>query len=415
MNTKFYIIGSILLISLTGCANVTPQSSGVILSSSIISSTPISSAVSSTGSSAVSSAIPTAWPELELVNAYPNISFEQPLEYLTAPGNNNWAFVVSKTGIINVFDNIPDVAKTEVFLDIRSRVVSNSGEKGLLGMAFHPGFASNGYFYVNYTNRTNTVIARYQVNLNNPKKGLADSEKIILTVPQPFANHNGGHLDFGPDGYLYIGMGDGGSRGDPLGNAQNLKTILGKMLRIDVDNIKTGLNYGIPADNPFAGNKNGYREEIWAYGFRNPWKFSFDSKNDSLWVADVGQDTMEEIDIVKKGLNYGWNKMEGNLCYPSLDFCRLEGMEYPVWEYRQALGKSITGGYVYYGSRIPDLYGTYIYGDYVVGIIWGLRINGDKKENHQFLDTVLNISSFGIDKNNEIYILDLNGRIYKFK
>jgi len=434
MKRMYFVIVSLLLFSLTitGCVSNTliPSSasqSSVSISSSTSSSTSsgtgsqitTSSSItsqSSAGSSSSAISLPVTWPVLQLVNAYPKLTFLQPLEYLTSPLANNLVFVVGKTGLIYVFENNSAVAKADIFMNIDSRVDSLSAEKGLLGMAFHPKFVANGYFYVNYTNSNNTVIARYQVDPNNPKKGLVNSEKVILTIPQPYANHNGGHLDFGTDGYLYIGMGDGGSRGDPLSNAQNLKVLLGKMLRIDVDKLKSGLNYGIPPDNPYVGNKSGYREEIYAYGFRNPWKFSFDQKNNSLWVADVGQNAVEEIDIVKKGLNYGWNKMEGSLCYPSLDKCTISGLQQPIWDYRHPIGESVTGGYVYYGTRIRDLYGTYVYGDYVTGVIWGLRVNGNVKENHTFLNTSLSISSFGIDKNNEIYILDiLAGKIYKFK
>ncbi|MHB1485892.1 MAG: PQQ-dependent sugar dehydrogenase [Saccharofermentanales bacterium] len=394
------IMISVLFIFCAGCSNIATQSSGSG-KSSIDSQSSIS--------------LPTAWPKLSLINAYPKITFNQPLEYLTTPGDDNLVYVVGKTGLVYVFDNDPGASAAEIFLDISVLVDSLSSEKGLLGMAFHPEYKSNGYFYVNYTDSNNTVIARYQADPKNIRRGLVGSAKVILTIPQPFSNHNGGRLDFGPDGYLYIGMGDGGSRGDPNGNAQNLKSLLGKILRIDVDKVKTGLNYGIPPDNPFIGNKNGYREEIYAYGFRNPWKFSFDKIDGFLWVADVGQNAVEEVDIVNKGLNYGWNKMEGSLCYPSLEKCNLPGMQKPIWEYRHPSGQSITGGYVYSGSRIADLYGTYIYGDYVSGLVWGLRYRNNIAQNHMLLTTGLHISSFGIDKNNEIYILDLEGRIYKFK
>ncbi len=358
----------------------------------------------------------TTWPVLELVEAYPNLSFSQPLEYLPAGDTGNRVFVVEKGGRILSFDNTPEAAQADVFLDLTGRVDSSASEKGLLGMAFHPQFAQNGYFYVNYTNDTETVIARYQVNPADSKQGLPDSEQILLTIPQPFANHNGGHLIFGPDGYLYIGTGDGGSGGDPQGNAQNLKSLLGKMLRIDVDHPQGDKLYGIPADNPWIGNTDGNREEIFAYGLRNPWKYSFDLPTNRLWVADVGQNVMEEIDLVEKGQNYGWNIMEGSLCYPESANCSQEGLKLPVWEYRQPIGKSITGGYVYRGTQIPSLGGAYVYGDFVTGVIWALRLdNAASPENHLLVDSELNISSFGVDKSGEIYILDYNGKIYKFK
>lgn len=355
-------------------------------------------------------------PALELVEAYPQLSFRQPVEYLHAGDGSDRVFVVEKGGKIYVFDNDPQVAAANIFLDLSSKVDSGSSEKGLLGLAFHPRFAQNGFFYVNYTDRSNTIVARYQVNAGQPDRGLLDTEQVLLTIAQPYPNHNGGHLAFGPDGYLYIGMGDGGSGGDPQGNAQNLTSLLGKMLRIDVDQADDGKLYGIPADNPLAGNTSGYREEIYAYGLRNPWKFSFDIKNGRLWVADVGQNQVEEIDIIEKGLNYGWNIMEGSQLYNASDSSRKEGLQLPVWEYRHPLGQSITGGYVYYGSQSPSLTGSYVYGDYVTGLIWALRLDdAAAPQNQLLLESNLNISSFGLDKNNELYIVDLGGKIYKLE
>ncbi len=357
---------------------------------------------------------PNTVPNYALVDAYPNLLFKQPVEYVQPGDGSNRVFVVEKAGKILVFENEPQVAVTQVFLDLSSRVDSSSNEKGLLGLAFHPHFAQNGYFYVNYTTRTSTVIARYQVQPDQPGLGLTNSEQVLLTIAQPYSNHNGGHLAFGPDGYLYIGMGDGGSAGDPQGNGQNLNTLLGKMLRIDVDQNTNGRLYNIPADNPFAGNQDGYREEIYAYGFRNPWKFSFDVKNSRLWVADVGQNTMEEIDIVQKGLNYGWNIMEGSLCYPESRTCSRTGLELPLWDYRHPIGNSITGGYVYYGSNHPSLAGAYVYGDYVSGMIWALTLDtAYQPQNKVLLDTKLNISAFGVDQNQELYVVDYGGKIYK--
>lgn len=354
---------------------------------------------------------PIASPVYELVDAYPNLSFKQPLEFQFSA---NKVYVVEKSGIIYVFDNNAQAAKADVFLDLRSRVDSNASEKGLLGLAFHPNFAQNGLFYVNYTNRSNTIVACYQVNSDHPEQGLLDSEQILVSIPQPYSNHNGGHLSFGLDGYLYIGTGDGGSAGDPQGNAQNLNSLLGKILRIDVDKTSPGRLYSIPQDNPLKGNNLSYREEIYAYGLRNPWKFSFDFKTGKLWAADVGQNKMEEIDIIESGKNYGWNKMEGSLSYPENSQHSKEGLELPVWEYNHSLGKAITGGYVYYGTETPSLIGAYIYGDYVSGMIWALRIDeAQTQRNELLLDTKLNISSFGLDQNNALYIIDLGGKIYK--
>jgi glucose/arabinose dehydrogenase len=243
---------------------------------------------------------------------------------------------------------------------------------------------------------------------------LADSGQIILSFPQPYANHNGGHMAFGEDGFLYIATGDGGSKGDPQNNAQNLSNLLGKILRIDVDRPGAGKHYGIPADNPFAGNTQGFREEIFAYGLRNPWKFSFDRQGGRLWAADVGQDKVEEINLIEKGKNYGWNLMEASRYYSAREDVTQEGLVLPVWEYEHQLGKSITGGAVYYGDDILALKGAYIYGDFVSGRIWALWLDNDLKvDNRQLLDTELRISSFGVDGNNEIYVVDYQGKIYK--
>ena len=216
------------------------------------------------------------------------------------------------------------------------------------------------------------------------------------------------------DGYLYIATGDGGSGGDPQGNGQNRETLLGKILRMDVDSKDSGLNYAIPPDNPFTGNTEGYREEIYAYGLRNPWRFSFDPLTNRLWAADVGQDTVEEIDLIEKGGNYGWNIMEGSLCFNPPAGCDPKGLELPVYEYEHPLGDSITGGYVYRGEELPMLQGAYIYGDFVSGLIWGLWYEeGKGNRNFTLAETGLNISSFGIDEDNELYLTAFDGKIYR--
>jgi hypothetical protein len=239
---------------------------------------------------------------------------------------------------------------------------------------------------------------------------LNNSELVLLEVNQPFSNHKGGQITFGDDGYLYIGLGDGGSGGDPFGNAQNRSTLLGKILRINVDSPSQGQNYSIPADNPYFGNALGYKEEIYSYGFRNPWRFSFDSPTGRLWVGDVGQDQMEEIDIVGKGKNYGWNIMEGTLTYSSGSQV---GLELPVWEYSHAEGIAVIGGYVYHGSTLTGLNSKYIYGDYGSGKVWALQYDGVAMPVNTLLsDTNLNISSFGIDENKELYFCSLDGKIY---
>lgn len=350
--------------------------------------------------------------QVKIAEAFSGLSFSQPVEFCHAGDNSGRIFVAEKTGKIRVFLNDPQVQSSQVFLDLTSLVDSRSSEKGLLGLAFHPDYENNGFFYVNYTNQSNTVIARYQANPANPGQALPDSAKVILTLAQPYPNHNGGRLDFGADGYLYIAAGDGGSAGDPQNNAQDRSNLLGKILRIDVDKTDVGGAYGIPPDNPWAGNREGFREEIYAYGLRNPWKFSFDGERGWLWAADVGQNRLEEINIIEKGGNYGWNIMEGSAFYQNSGNNK-DGLSLPVWEYPHSLGNSITGGYVYYGTEIPGLGGAYIYGDFGSGAIWALWLDDGQADNRILLQSDLNISSFGLDQENELYILDYRGKIYK--
>jgi glucose/arabinose dehydrogenase len=342
---------------------------------------------------------------------FPKLVFSQPVG-IVAPGDgSNRLFVVEQAGIIRVFENSQTVAESTVFLDISTQVLFG-GEQGLLGLSFHPNYTINGYFYVNYIadNPRRTVIARYTVSPNSPNQALSNSELVLLEVNQPFSNHKGGQIAFGDHGYLYIGLGDGGSGGDPLGNAQNRSTLLGKILRINVDLPSQGRNYSVPADNPYFGNALGYKEEIYAYGFRNPWRFSFDSPTGRLWVGDVGQDQREEIDIVGKGKNYGWNIMEGTLTYSSGSQVELE---LPLWEYSHAEGIAIIGGYVYHGSTLTGLNSKYIYGDYGSGKVWALQYDGVAMPVNTLLsDTNLNISSFGVDENKELYFCSLDGKIY---
>jgi glucose/arabinose dehydrogenase len=347
--------------------------------------------------------------------AFPNLLFSSPIGLYHAGDGTNRLFVVEQEGVIRVFENSPNISVANVFIDITDRVLF-SGEQGLLGLAFHRNFTENGYFYIDYVtdNPRRTVIARYSVSNNSANQADQSSETILLEVLQPFSNHKGGQIAFGPDGYLYIAMGDGGGAGDPQGNGQNLSALLGKILRIDVDNPSGSLNYSIPDDNPFFNNTLSYREEIYAYGLRNPWRFSFDPATGWLWVADVGQNRMEEIDIVKKGGNYGWNTMEGTLCYSPSSGCNKTGLEPPIWEYGHDVGSSITGGFVYRGSELNELYGAYVYGDYGSGRIWALRYDGvTTSMNTELADTSVNIPSFGLDQQNRLYICSFDGRIYK--
>ncbi|BCR05699.1 hypothetical protein DESUT3_27680 [Desulfuromonas versatilis] len=294
------------------------------------------------------------------------------------------------------------------FLDIADRVLAG-GERGLLGLAFPPGFAQKGYFYVNYTRAGDgaTVVSRFFLSAD-PDLALPGSEQILLSVPQPFSNHNGGQLAFGPDGFLYIGLGDGGSGGDPLGNGQNLGELLGKLLRLDVES--GAAPYGIPAGNPFALDPAA-RDEIWASGLRNPWRFSFDRLTGDLFVADVGQERWEEINFQEVaspgGANFGWNVLEGPDCFSPAAGCVAPARNVaPVAAYGHDLGCSVTGGYVYRGPGNPDLQGIYLYGDFCSGRIWGLRPVGGGWANQLLVDSAFSISAFGEDEAGRVYLAD---------
>ncbi|MFW9905924.1 MAG: PQQ-dependent sugar dehydrogenase, partial [Candidatus Thorarchaeota archaeon] len=327
--------------------------------------------------------------------------------------DSNRLFVVEQEGIIYTFNNSKLETSKEVFLDISDKILYG-GEQGLLGLAFHPNYASNGYFYLNYNSDSprRTVISRYSVMSNDTNLANRTSELIILEVSQPFSNHNGGQIAFGPDGYLYVALGDGGNGGDPLGHGQNRSTLLGSILRLDVDN-SSDTPYSIPNDNPFVGDLNNYRKEIFAYGLRNPWRFSFDFMTGDLWAADVGQNKIEEIDIITNGGNYGWNVMEGSLCYSPATGCNETGLIAPIFEYNHDIGNSITGGYVYRGSLLTSLYGFYIYADYGSGRIWALSYVDSTVQNYLLNDTSLNIVSFGVDQENELYLCAFDGKIHK--
>jgi glucose/arabinose dehydrogenase len=355
---------------------------------------------------------------ISLVNAFPNLSFNTPLDFQTPPDGTDRIFVVEKTGRILVFNNSPDVSQTTVFLDVSDKISTEGNEMGLLGLAFHPNFIENGYFFIDYTaaNPRRTVVSQYQIDSTNPSLANHSSERIILEFEQPYTNHNGGQIAFGPDGFLYIASGDGGSGGDPLGNAQNKSNLLGALLRIDIDNTSSGRNYSIPTDNPFYGNSLGYAEEIYAFGLRNPWKFSFDSETERLWLGDVGQNNIEEIDIIENGRNYGWNIKEGTSCYAGSEFCDEPLFVDPVWEYNHTIGRSVTGGFVYRGGELETLHGKYLYGDYISGRIWALEYNGvDDVVNTELFDTDLAISSFGVSEDDSLFVVSFTGSIYTFE
>ncbi len=319
-------------------------------------------------------------------------------------------FAVEQAGTIRIVVN--GSVLPAPFLDITSKVTFQ-GEMGLLGLAFDPSFAQNQVFYVHYDRTVGghrqSVIAQYKVS-SDPNVADPASERILLTVDQPFDNHKGGQLAFGPDGFLYITLGDGGSEGDPQGNGQNKNTLLGKILRIDVNSTSGGRQYAIPADNPFAAG--GGSPEIFAYGLRNPWRMSFDRTSGRLFAGDVGGDRFEEVDIIQRGNNYGWNIMEASHCFNPPTGCDTSGLTMPIAEYSHSEGEAIVGGYVYHGSKIPTLQNAYIFGDYGSGKIWTLTENGSGGWTRTpLLSTGGNISSFGQDQAGEVYVVDLSGTV----
>ena len=384
--------------------HATTRASGVI--SSLVLAISLAACGGGGGGNNPAEAPPPSPPVISLTRVAGGLA--QPVTVTHAGDGSGRLFVVEQEGRIRIIRN--GAVLPAPFLDITSLVTPTGGEQGLLGLAFPPGFTSRRTFYVNYTDRTgvgNIVIARFGLSADADR---ADplSRQELLNIVQPFANHNGGQLAFGPDGHIYIGSGDGGSRGDPLGNGQNRGTLLGKILRIDV--LSGVTPYAVPAGNPF-GN------EIWSYGLRNPWRFSFDRLTGDLYVADVGQDLVEEVDFQPAGsgagVNYGWSIMEGSRCFGSTT-CNTAGLTLPVAEYLHGSGDcSVTGGYVYRGSATA-LKGIYFYGDFCSGRIWGLRRNGTVFETALVADTTLSISTFGEDETGELYVADYaTGDIYR--
>jgi glucose/arabinose dehydrogenase len=341
----------------------------------------------------------------------------RPVDLAEPKDDSGNLYVVEQAGVIRIIQD--GVLLPDPFLDIRDRVGSGGNEQGLLGIAFHPQFIKNGYFFVNYTDmQGNTVIARFSGVMEGNSYLKADpiSESVLLRVDQPYANHNGGRLIFGPDGYLWIGLGDGGSQGDPNGNGQSNQTLLGKILRIDVDN---GSPYVIPPDNPYVNG--GGLPEIWAVGLRNPWRFSFDRLTGDLFIGDVGQNSREEIDHLPAGyvstpVNFGWNRREGSHPYSDQATTDTTGLTEPIFDYGHDSGCSVAGGFVYRGKGLPDFHGVYLFGDYCSGLIWGLVPNDKNSWDTKILfSTGYNIASFAEDQNGEIYLLDLNGSIYRLE
>jgi glucose/arabinose dehydrogenase len=319
-------------------------------------------------------------------------------------------FIVSQDGQILIMQN-GQVLETP-FLDVSETISRDASERGLLGLAFHPDYEENGQFFINYTDlQGDTMIDRYTVSSDNPDVAAPDSATPVLHIEQPFANHNGGNIAFGPDGYLYIGTGDGGSRGDPQDNGQNPQALLGKMLRIDVNSD----TYTIPADNPAMSDPS-FAPEVWATGLRNPWRFSFDRATGDLYIADVGQGEYEEVNFQAAGStggeNYGWNILEGS--HPYSGDSVPDGLVNPFYEYSHGNGCSVTGGYVYRGELLPDLQGVYLFGDYCSGVVWASYRDADNNwQTNEFMETRQRISSFGEDEAGELYLVDHVGTIFQ--
>jgi glucose/arabinose dehydrogenase len=348
---------------------------------------------------------PEDFPDIEL-NAFAS-GFAQPVQVVHAGDGSGRLFVVERGGTVRIVAD-GETASGE-FLDIGNRITTGHGEQGLLGIAFPPDYAEKGHFYANYTDTGgDTVVSRFPLS-DDPDRADEAGEQMLLQVEQPAGNHNGGQIAFGPDGYLYIGLGDGGGGGDPDQNGQNRDTLLGTILRIDVENGSE--DYAVPESNPFG-------TDVWAYGLRNPWRFSFDRDTGDLYIADVGQQFIEEINVQPAdsggGENYGWNIMEGSQCFSSAS-CDQSGLTLPVAEYDHQDGDcSITGGYVYRGAQYPDLNGIYLYGDFCSGKLWGLRRGDDGWESELLRETGFSISTFGEDRQGEVYVADYaSGTVYR--
>jgi len=350
---------------------------------------------------------------IQVERVFPDLSFQEMTNLVQPDDTSSLIFVTEQRGVIYAF-SANNSQQAAMFLDITDRVNRGGNEEGLLGLAFDPDYQENGYFYVYYSaaDPSRSVLSRFSLDQEDTDVADPQSEVIIMEVEQPFSNHSAGQLTFGPDGYLYIGLGDGGGSGDPQGNGQNLGTVLGSILRIDVSGLSAPGDYEIPIDNPFV-DIEGARAEIWAYGLRNPWRFSFDLETGLLWAGDVGQNLWEEIDIIAKGANYGWNTMEGSHCYSPATGCNQSSLTLPIVEYDHSQGCSVTGGYVYRADQIVSLQGYYIYGDYCSGNIWALAYHDNViTENILFTESGLSITSFGEDLAGNLYILDRQGGIY---
>ncbi len=372
---------------------------------------------------------PPALTSYRLEVAFPQLRFRRPT-YLTFPRDGtDRLFVLEQDGVIHVFDNDPSARETRVVLDLRAKVRRDHNEEGLLGLAFHPEFARNRFLYVCYSasQPRRNVYSRFTLDAATRSTADPASEHVLLEVEQPWGNHNGGMIEFGPDGFLYLSLGDGGAANDPLNSGQDLRSLLGKILRIDVNRSEGGRRYAIPEGNPFRGATDGRRPEIWAWGLRNVWRFSFDRASGALWGGDVGQNRWEEIDILRAGKNYGWRAYEGFERFQTgrrkpgrggesnaAPVIEAEGpYEPPVIAYGRDDGVSVTGGYVYRGQRLPALQGAYLYGDYGSGKVWALRFDANgEAEDHEIAECN-SLASFGEDRDGEVYLCSFDKRIYR--
>jgi glucose/arabinose dehydrogenase len=377
---------------------------------------------------------------VEVKPAFPNLSWEgyEPidengkvakqlriLELTYAKGVPHRLFAAAQNGVVYTFENKPNVEQAAIALDIRDKVSRwwlhpGTNEQGLLGLAMHPKFSENRQFFVSYTQGKDdrTVVSRFK--MNDDFKADPSSEEVLFETTQPFQNHNGGAIEFGPDGFLYIALGDGGFRNDPMAHGQNLKTLLGSILRIDVDKQTADKKYAIPADNPFL-NIPDAQPEIFAFGMRNPWRIAFDKKTGKLWCGDVGQELLEEIDVIEKGANYGWSSREGTKPFSNRSSDERFPPRDPVWEYDHGVGKSITGGRVYRSQRVPQLHGKYLYADYVSGGLWALSFDEASSQatrNEEIVAAGMPILAFGEDESGEVFFANDNGHancIFKFE
>ena len=422
--------GILLLIWFTSCNKIPGNSYPLIVSefpTATVEKTPVPSLTADLGGG-VTQGVTTPEPSASIgeiaatvkVLPDPNLvswhlvvaGLNSPVDVASAGDGSNRLFILERAGVIRIIHE--GTLFSDSFLDLRDRVGSSSSEQGLLGLAFHPAFSRNGFFYVNYTNQEgNTVIARFSGS-DDPNRAEVTSENQLLFIGQPYPNHNGGVVVFGPDRYLYLGLGDGGSAGDPQGNGQSTETLLGKILRIDIDG---GSPYAFPPDNPFVSG--GGKPEIWAYGLRNPWRISFDRFTGDLYIGDVGQDAWEEVDFLQSGspggANFGWNYCEGSYPYKGTPISR-QGFVPPVFEYSHDQGCSVTGGVVYRGSSLPEWQGVYLFGDYCSGKIWGLlRYSDGTWAQSEMFEIGENINSFGEDESGEVYLVTMSGNLYRLE